>query len=745
MFRKYSIIFIVILIIAAVTFVAAFFLVQNLQKKSLEDKIYADIGSQVSFLSRASKPMLLDGDHSNFQSKAPEELLDLLRSASFLPGIGCLEVRYPNQTVSIPSSMLCDNFRQRGEELELPNFFGDETHLSIVADPNAVQAELANSQVMSAFFAAGIALLLMVFGFGLYGYFRRSEAKMVRKEVYESPLGVIKLKPDLRIEEANPAVLSFCANPDVNLTGAHISELFTKSTVHILEKIIENMTGKTVGEEIIDEVKINNPTKDVYCQAAVRPGVARPKDEFFITLTDVTPLVADRERVKHLLRTDTLTGALSRFALQEDFSALPRDAHYLLLLLDVDYFKSANDFYGHAAGDEVLIKIVHNIQAAIHGQAHLVRLGGEEFVVLRKLSDGQLNDQVALFDWIETIRQISGASFIKLESGEISRTMSAGAVILNTNMPLSNALSRADLALSIAKSTGRNKTQAFLDLKDAAKDHLEDAINIDEVKRALSSGSISLFLQPLCDVANEDIYGYETLVRWEKDGQLIPPNLFLNEYYKVLNSLSLTEPRYKIFSQVLKGLKDGYARTVSFNIRADDILDGQYQKLISELSSETENFTIVLEISESIFSDRIDMSDLNRVLVELREHGFLIALDDFGVEGSNLQRLLDLPVDVLKLDKYFVGGDTFNDASLELLKAIKALCDNMNIKLIIEGIETPEQSYKFKNIGINVQQGYHFSKPVRSDKLAHVTYDELVLASTAHQSSEVRGTTPNPI
>ncbi|HSG03951.1 MAG TPA: EAL domain-containing protein [Marinobacterium sp.] len=429
-----------------------------------------------------------------------------------------------------------------------------------------------------------------------------------------------------------------------------------------------------------------------------------------IIVTDVTELKGSMERNRQLqeqVYTDHLTHAKSRLGFMEALKDGSRLHDYGLLLIDIDYFKSVNDIYGHKAGDLYLKRLIRIIRGALGEDTLIGRLGGEEFAIVRPCIDEETLELMAQ----KTL--LCAANFKLNHQGLlINRTISIGSALLTPVGSLSQTLSIADEALQVAKQEGRGTARYANKLLELRLQQRLSRPSMDEIERAIQAYEIDLYVQPIVDAERLELRGVETLARWNRDGHIVSPALFLEEYYSATSRSDKGRFRHRLFKSVVDRIGVGIDGYITYNIRMSDIFDGAIENLITDLAPLTEERTIVLELAEDLINERTDQTAVISKLETLREAGFKIAMDDFGKEGSNFNRLSEYPIDIVKIDKFFIRDIETNKRNQSLIRALVTLAIELDFDLIAEGVEEVQQADMLLRLGVRYHQGYHYSRAV---------------------------------
>ncbi len=439
----------------------------------------------------------------------------------------------------------------------------------------------------------------------------------------------------------------------------------------------------------------------------------------------VRELLENEANVRHLAEHDPLTGlpnrALFDRRLRECVSPEIGTGHAGLFMIDLDRFKRVNDMLGHQVGDALLRAFGQRLREVFRPMDMVARLGGDEFAVLVDVLDGP--DQVERI--CDRLFEVMAVPF-RIGDSETHVGISIG-VALEAGLDGSTVQDlhrRADIALYQAKANGRNCRCCFsadLDRRLRRRTVLED-----ELRQALQAGD-GLFVcyQPQVSAGRGDVIGLEALVRWRRhDGELVPTPEFIAiaeetglirqlGAFVLSDAVAVARRRPDLFLSVnlspVQLHTSDFAQTVARTVQAAGVDPQQ----------------IELEITEGVLlgSDETTQAALD----QLRQSGFRIALDDFGVGYSSLSYLRRLHVDKIKIDRSFIENIESDPEALALAACIVILGHAIGVTVTAEGIETPEQMRLMSTAGCSGLQGYLFSRPVHGAEL------DALLSGTAAQ------------
>ncbi|WP_026620637.1 diguanylate cyclase [Ensifer sp. WSM1721] len=422
------------------------------------------------------------------------------------------------------------------------------------------------------------------------------------------------------------------------------------------------------------------------------------------------------ERGKALLRlsnTDSLTGLDNRRAVDQKLRDYwsdwqKRGDSFAAILIDVDFFKRYNDFYGHQEGDRCLVLVANALKESIGPyNASIGRYGGEEFIVLARL---RTREEAA--DLAETIR--CGVETLALpheqrRDGMSIVTVSVGAAFTRsqTGSKLERLIHEADRALYGAKASGRNCTRLFDPNDPQSSDESEHIAAL--LKIAIDQKLVSLVYQPIRNVASGRVDAVEALMRLKMlDGTAVPPSLFIPIAERTGAILDLGRWAMRTVCQEL--LVNDHVPVVSVNVSPIQLRSPGFAASVAAILGETgvAGGRLALEITEGL--DMEMHSDILRCISDLKTLGIRIWLDDFGTGFAGLSWLRLIDFDTVKIDRSFLH-DCDAPRGKAMLKDIIGLVRNRGPKILVEGVETEEQLALMRQFRIDQVQGFHVGRP----------------------------------
>jgi diguanylate cyclase (GGDEF)-like protein len=412
---------------------------------------------------------------------------------------------------------------------------------------------------------------------------------------------------------------------------------------------------------------------------------------------------------KELARHDPLTGLPNRRYFVEMLGEVLRTttdvARSAVLMLDLDGFKSINDVYGHAVGDQTLIEFAQRISAIMRAGAVLIRVGGDEFAVI-------VPNIKSLDDPTAVARRIIATITEPFLIGQISTSVGVGvgiAIAPSDGMDPEILVQRADRALYRAKAEGRSCIHFFEPDMDA---HVERRIAIEtELRAAVAAKRIVSYYQPVVAFEGRRVVGFEALARWKSDKfGWVGPDLFITvaEEIGIISELG-----DQLLRQACIDARSWPPElTLAFNISAVQLRDPTIGLRVLAILAET-GFSprrLELEITETALVDNIRIA--KAVTDQLRQAGVRIALDDFGTGYATLSQLLSFKFDRIKIDRSFVDRLGKDKESTTIVRAVLGLANGFDLETTAEGIENDEQLASLRADGCLEGQGYLFGKAV---------------------------------
>ncbi|MCY4746656.1 GGDEF domain-containing protein [Pelomonas sp. UHG3] len=389
---------------------------------------------------------------------------------------------------------------------------------------------------------------------------------------------------------------------------------------------------------------------------------------------------------------------------------------FALMFIDLDRFKPINDAFGHEAGNAVLQGFARRLQALAPPPARVGRLGGDEFAVLVPDS----GDEQALAALVDAVLAAASRPFL-YENVSLNVSASIGVSRFPENGVTGPELLRsADAAMYRVKQNGRNGSTVFStsspDTLAQQRAKLAQHLAIETaLHEALHTGQLYLLYQPIVDIASGALHGVEALIRWHRpDGETVPPDVFIPIAEQ--SHLIIDIGRW-VLGQALRDLallqRSGLAALkIHVNMAASEFTSSALPQMLRTMSAElaVPPSQVVLELTESMLMRQPEQ--VKRVMHQLRDIGFEISLDDFGMGHSSLAMLKSLPIRSLKIDRSFVRDLPTGERDRAIAQTIVHLGQHLQLEVIAEGIESAEQLAVLADCGCRFGQGWLLGRPL---------------------------------
>ncbi len=435
------------------------------------------------------------------------------------------------------------------------------------------------------------------------------------------------------------------------------------------------------------------------------------------TMSDITQRKAAEEQIRHLAFYDPLTQLPNRRLLLDRLlraqAASARRMEYgALLFIDLDNFKTLNDTLGHDKGDQLLCMVATRLTLCVRESDTVARLGGDEFVVMLE----GLNEELDLA--LQETRAIASQVLTelslpyRLDDKERHSTCSIGSVMFwGHNNSVEELLKRADMAMYEAKSAGRHTVRFF---DPAMQEAVTARVELEQhLRNAPRNDELALYYQPQVDKQGR-FTGAEALLRWQRPGYgLTGPDEFIGLAEESglifpIGDWVMDQACRQLAAWQLDSLTA--ALDLSVNVSSRQFRQHGFVEAVLERLRQTgaPPERLKLELTESLLLHDID--DVAAKMRLLKAHGLRFSLDDFGTGYASLSYLRNLPFDEIKIDRTFVQDS--GQQHHAILKAIIVLAESLQLQVVAEGVETPEQFEQLQLQRCQRFQGYLFARPM---------------------------------
>ncbi|WP_306520543.1 bifunctional diguanylate cyclase/phosphodiesterase [Rheinheimera sp.] len=587
--------------------------------------------------------------------------------------------------------------------------------LMTVVMPFAVEFQLQVSLVMALASLAKISCLLGIIYLLLVQSKRRYSAiidSLSHGFFVRDKAGTI-----VRANDKGAVLLGFASRADIE--GQSVTRVLPRLTQAMADAFFARLTTPGGKAPFIDEAVVELCNGN-YLEAEF---ISSPYHEYgqlycLVQLLDISERKTQQRELLKAAAADRITGLMNRNALADELDKLLQQQRpQALLLLDIDHFKRINDNFGPQLGDSLLHKVAERLQARFE-PLPLARFSGDEFALLWPLQHGIApNEQ--LQQPLAALRELFAEVFV-LNDLQVLLSCSVGISLAPQDGNNSDTLiKQADIAMYSAKQQGRH---SFAYFSAPMLERSKQLLLLDNaLKQAISRNELSLHYQPIISSGKTGFRKMEALLRWHSP-ELGPvsPDRFIpvaedSGYIVELGDWVLQQGCAQLaqWQQQHKRLL-----TLSVNISALQLDQANFVTRLQQLllQYQLQPCQLELEITERVLLD--DSGESRLVMTQLAELGVLISLDDFGTGYSSLSYLSRFALHSLKIDRSFVQAMFDGERHEHLVRAIVAMAQSLQLKLVAEGVETKAQAEFLQQLGCHYMQGFYFAKPLSADDIS---------------------------
>ncbi len=563
--------------------------------------------------------------------------------------------------------------------------------------PGIGQVGSSTATIVMAIAVAGVGTL--VIGTGLATYILDAQARVDTRrrlrELLESNVDGMVIVQDGTVLAVNAAFTALVGG-DATVTGQTLArwipDIATADPTRIAQLTLTAADGTDIPVEI-----------------TVRIDGRRACPQTIYSIRDLRARIAQERRIAHLARNDSLTGLPNRTSFLEWLTRQtgPDSAHraVALLSIDLDRFKEVNDMHGHAAGDRVLTCIGERMKAALLPGEFIARLGGDEFVAVMPVAEP--DDALQLIDRLRDA--ITAPVMIDHSGIEASCGMSIGVALWPRDATeLSALINNADLAMYRAKAS--IATDACFYEEEMDKTVRLRRRMVKELRSAIDRGEFSLHWQVQESVGTGAVTGYEALLRWTRaDGSSVSPSNFIPLAEQ--SGLILAIGEWVLRTACAAAASWAEPHRIAVNLSPVQLGHVDLPRLVQQVLLDTGLSPARLELEITETAMIADPVRTTHILRQLKAIGVSVAMDDFGTGYSSLSTLRSFPFDKIKLDRSFMAELNGAPQSAAIIRAVLRLGESLNIPVLAEGVETPDQLAFLREQGCDEAQGYLLGRP----------------------------------
>ena len=525
------------------------------------------------------------------------------------------------------------------------------------------------------------------------------------------------------------AMIGLPASGGIGRPEEWIDRVHADDVAALKEALKAHLSGQTEHFEHEHRIRHEDGTyRRFLCRGVGVRGAGRRSGRIAGSMTDTTDRAVAQERLRSAGFLDPLTGLRNRADFVEglgrrleEFKQRRGSGGFAVLYLDLDRFKVVNDSLGHLVGDELLIAVSRRLESCLRPGDALARLGGDEFaVLLNTIGEEQQANAIAF-----RIQEALSAPLL-VGGREVFTSASIGIAFGQAQYNNPDEIMRdADTAMYHAKSRGKARHELFdADMHARVRDRL--GLESD-LRHAVNSNDFEVHYQPIVSLSSGMCVGFESLVRWTRNGEAVSPATFI----PMAEELGLIEPlgtwvlreACRTFADFKRRFPDAGLDCITVNASSRQLMQQSFLLIVEQAVHEArlKPCDLRIEITETALMDSPHVAA--EVLRQLRDFGVKIYLDDFGTGYSSLSHLHKLPVDALKIDRSFVRSLLLPDRPA-IVESILALARTLNTSVVAEGIESDVQARELERLGCTHAQGFLFSRPLSTQSA-----EELLIAN----------------
>lgn len=525
--------------------------------------------------------------------------------------------------------------------------------------------------------------------------------------------------PNQRVSFASPAARSIC-DDEISGPVPCLDRVHDEDKERVLMAWEQSLNGHAAKVECRADLGIGGErtVRFLFTPAVAKKGKVTRVDGL---LEDRTEERESLTRLEQIATTDQLTGLANRMVWNDRMGrALASNRRNganqsVVMMLDLNHFKSINDTFGHAAGDEVLKQVAGRLGSTLRESDTIARMGGDEFAILLPNVEGaqKAGERVA-----NKLQECFRAP-VSYQGEELYVSAALGiAISPEHGEDTEKLMQRADVAMYRAKQANLPYLFYHPESDVSAGSKLQFT---RQLQHALAGNQFELYYQPKLDIGTGKFCGAEALLRWQHpDEGLILPNRFISVADRIGLMVPITD---WVLVTALRCCKkwnaDGLHAAVAVNVSArsfqDSSLLGKVRGALSEAG--VDGNLLEIEITEDALMT--DLQHGSKMVEQLTELGVAVAVDDFGAGYSSLSYLKQLPVQSLKIDKSFLANITGAGNDVAIVRSIIELGHNLGCKVVAEGIENDAAWSILTELGCDQGQGYHISHPLSERGFKH--------------------------
>lgn len=499
---------------------------------------------------------------------------------------------------------------------------------------------------------------------------------------------------------------------------AEVNEVFIPENIHIFDQVVKDKKKRIVSQNDIDGLSFTILKPIVENNKAVAILAIDYRENHITKILNILVKILSYLGILFLLLLFTLifyfissryaqyliyrnpkTNTFSRAYLTDNYDKIDFKKYYVALA-DIDLFKKINNRHGEKNGDKVILSVIGIMSKYLDKSDKFIQYSGEEFLLLM---DKNIRTEEEVRKLLEEIRVAVHRVNFEIGDEKFNVSISIG-VLLNTAIEKSfqDVIHKTDTALYDAKHHGRNMV-CYFDTSQSKRLYRE------KLKEMIGSDKLVCYYQAIRDLETKALHHYEALLRIQDGENIIFPDKILPD---LEDSYLYTQLTKRVIEYNVDKLRVDKKMKISINLSADDLVNDAILSILAQNSDLADRLLIEILENKSIDYKRVEVS-----IQKLKLFGYEICIDDFGSGYSNLNHLLNLSIDYLKIDGSIIKEIHHDKRAYSLVKIFATFCKQNNIKVIAEFVDKQDVVDILKSFGIQYGQGWYFSKAEPYEKL----------------------------
>lgn len=512
------------------------------------------------------------------------------------------------------------------------------------------------------------------------------------------------------VSTSNTSYSFMAVNKDLQINFSYSNEL-SQDFINALNDVISNLVIEEINTIIMSEAmkSTSDLSLDILSKYSSTITIFLLTIALFFSTFVTITMQHTKNRLNKVIEYDMLTGLSSEMKFARDAKALIQNPNlsFAIVSIDIDNFKYINEIYGYEAGTKSLIAVAQHLKSTFRHSSLICRVFADNFLVL--VPGYTLNSETLICGKPTCIHCTKNILNDILGEAYNLETSVGIYIVEDRSLSISHMIDCANTAKSSIKRIYGKSQSIYSHEMDEQLRHRNEIVF--SMEQGVENHEFKMLFQPKVCLTTHKIVGAEALVRWIKsDGVQIFPDSFISLFEK--NGFIVRLDQY-VFDAVCSFVREHKPEPkISVNLSGISLLENT---IVTDILAIIKKYDVSptaleIEITESAIVDNFDEA-LNKIH-QLKMAGFSISMDDFGTGVSSLNRLKDIDIDILKIDKQFLSDTLDGNKGMKIIDSVIKMAKSLDIKVVAEGVETLEQADTLRDLGCDIAQGYYFARPL---------------------------------